>query len=120
MPNEPCHAHVIPFSRFTPKVYHTTPTSPQHHYQRQTVHRFPPFAWLSLSTFFTIFCSTIKKARTTRSCPVRQHNALLEIRLNHTLTQLAQRDPPYARETLFLGLETVAYCLGRSAGTPAR
>lgn len=50
-------------------------------------------------TFFTIFCSSIRKARTTRS-----------------LVQLAQRLPPYERETVFLGRETVAYSRGRRAG----
>jgi len=51
-------------------------------------------------TFFTIFCSSIRKARTTRS-----------------LTQFAQRDPPYARWTVLVGLETWEYSRGRRAGT---
>ena len=50
----------------------------------------------------TTFCSSIRKARTIRSW-----------------TQLAHRDPPYARWTVFLGRETVAYSRGRRAGIPA-
>lgn len=34
-------------------------------------------------------------------------------------TQFAHRDPPYARWTVFLGRETVAYSRGRRAGIPA-
>jgi len=34
-------------------------------------------------------------------------------------TQPAQRDPPYARWTVFLGREMVAYSRGRRAGIPA-
>lgn len=33
-------------------------------------------------------------------------------------TQLAHREPPYARWTVFLGRLTVAYSRGRRAGTP--
>jgi hypothetical protein len=47
----------------------------------------------------TIFCSSIKKARTILS-----------------RTQLLHREPPYARETVFCGRETVAYSRGRRAG----
>lgn len=57
------------------------------------------FCWDSLSTFFTIFCSSIKKARTMRS-----------------RTQLAHLDPPYARWTVFFGREIWEYSRGRSAG----
>lgn len=53
----------------------------------------------SRMTFLTIFCSSIRKARTTRS-----------------LTQLAQRLPPYARCTVFFGREIWAYSRGRRAG----
>ena len=59
-----------------------------------------PFAWFSLSTFFTIFCSSIRNALTTLS-----------------LTQFEHLDPPYARWTVFLGLEICEYSRGRSAGT---
>lgn len=52
----------------------------------------------SLTTFLTIFCSSIKNARTIRS-----------------LTQFAHREPPYARWTVLLGRETVAYSRGRRA-----
>ena len=34
-------------------------------------------------------------------------------------TQLAHREPPYARWTVFLGRDTWAYSRGRSAGIPA-
>ena len=53
----------------------------------------------SLSTFLTIFCSSMRKARTTRS-----------------RTQLPHLEPPYARWTVFLGLESPAYSRGRRAG----
>lgn len=55
---------------------------------------------LSLRTFLTIFCSSIKNALTMRS-----------------RTQLPQREPPYARRTVFWALEVVAYSRGRRAGT---
>lgn len=57
--------------------------------ESQDIYR-PPLFFFSASfmTFLTIFCSSIKKARVTRS-----------------LTQLAQREPPYDRETDFFGLE---------------
>jgi len=58
------------------------------------------FSSLSLRTFFTIFCSSIKNARTTLS-----------------FTQLPHRDPPYARWTVFFGLEIWEYSRGRRAGT---
>ena len=60
-----------------------------------------PFCFFSASfmTFFTIFCSSMRKARVTRS-----------------LTQLAQREPPYERETVFFGREMVEYSRGRRAG----
>lgn len=54
----------------------------------------------SFITFFTIFCSSIKKARTTLS-----------------LTQFAHRDPPYALRTVLLGFEIWLYSCGRRAGT---
>lgn len=54
----------------------------------------------SLSTFFTIFCSSMRKARTTRSW-----------------TQLAHREPPYDRLTDFWGFEIWEYSRGRRAGT---
>lgn len=54
----------------------------------------------SLSTFLTIFCSSMRKARTTRSW-----------------TQLAHREPPYDRLTDFWGLEIWEYSRGRRAGT---
>ena len=57
------------------------------------------FSWVSFSTFLTIFCSSIRKARTIRS-----------------RTQLAHLEPPYARDTDFWVLDTLAYCLGRRAG----
>lgn len=58
-------------------------------------------AWLcSFSTFLTIFCSSMRKARTMRS-----------------RTQLPHLEPPYARWTVFLGLEIWAYSWGRRAGT---
>lgn len=75
-------------------------------YRRQTqlllvpqacLYRF--FCCVSLSTFFTIFCSSIKNALTTRS-----------------FTQFEHRDPPYARWTVFFGREIVAYSRGRRAG----
>ena len=55
---------------------------------------------VSFNTFFTIFCSSIKNARTIRS-----------------RTQLPHLEPPYARCTVFWGLLVVAYSLGRRAGT---
>jgi hypothetical protein len=56
--------------------------------------------WLcSLSTFLTIFCSSMRKARTILS-----------------RTQLAHREPPYARWTVFVGFDTWAYSRGRRAG----
>ncbi len=67
------------------------------------VHHYRFFAWDSLSTFFTIFCSSIRKARTMRS-----------------LTQLPHREPPYARCTDFVGRETCAYSWGRRAGICGR
>ena len=57
------------------------------------------FCWDSLSTFFTTFCSSIKNARTTLS-----------------FTQFEHLEPPYARWTVFLGLEMLAYSRGRRAG----
>lgn len=57
------------------------------------------FSCESFNTFLTIFCSSIKNARTILS-----------------RTQLLHREPPYARETVFFGRETVAYSRGRSAG----
>ena len=66
------------------------------------IYFFPPplcFPSVSLSTFFTIFCSSIKNALTIRS-----------------LTQLLHLDPPYARCTVLLGRLVVAYSRGRSAG----
>lgn len=57
-------------------------------------------ALCSFSTFLTIFCSSIRNARTMRS-----------------RTQLPHREPPYARWTVFLGLEIWAYSRGRRAGT---
>src|SRR5205823_767697 len=59
----------------------------------------PFFSCESFTTFLTIFCSSIKKARTILS-----------------RTQLPHREPPYAREMLFCGRETVAYSRGRRAG----
>jgi hypothetical protein len=53
----------------------------------------------SLRTFLTIFCSSIRKARTILS-----------------RTQLPHLEPPYARWTVFLGLEIWAYSRGRRAG----
>ena len=58
------------------------------------------FVSVSFSTFFTIFCSSIRKARTILS-----------------RTQLLHLDPPYALETFFFDLEVVAYSRGRRAGT---
>ncbi len=57
------------------------------------------FCCVSLSTFFTIFCSSIRNALTIRS-----------------FTQFEHRDPPYARWTVFFGREIVAYSRGRRAG----
>lgn len=54
----------------------------------------------SLRTFLTIFCSSIRNARTILS-----------------LTQLAHLEPPYARWTVFFGRDVVAYSLGRRAGS---
>ena len=34
------------------------------------------------------------------------------------LTQLAQRDPPYVRETVRMRFGTERYCLGRNEGIP--
>ena len=48
------------------------------------------------STFFTIFCSSMRNARTTRD-----------------LTQLAQREPPYARATVRWRLATFLKAIGR-------
>lgn len=48
-------------------------------------------------------CSSIKKALMTLSC-----------------TQFAHLEPPYARCTVFFGLEILAYSLGRRAGIPGR
>jgi hypothetical protein len=59
----------------------------------------PFFSCESFNTFFTIFCSSIKNARTILS-----------------RTQLLHREPPYARDTVFCGRETVAYSRGRRAG----
>ncbi len=59
----------------------------------------PFFSCESFTTFLTIFCSSIKKARTILS-----------------RTQLLHREPPYAREMVFCGRETVAYSRGRRAG----
>ena len=53
----------------------------------------------SLRTFLTIFCSSIRKARTILS-----------------RTQLPHLEPPYARCTVFLGLEIWEYSRGRRAG----
>jgi hypothetical protein len=52
-----------------------------------------------LSTFFTIFCSSIKKARTMR-----------------WRTHWPHREPPYARDTFFCRLLMRWYSDGRSAG----
>lgn len=54
----------------------------------------------SFRTFLTIFCSSIRKALTMRS-----------------RTQLPHLEPPYARWTVFFGLEIWAYSRGRRAGT---
>lgn len=82
---------------FAPKPSPSHPT-PARLSEQRILYRLPFFS-ASFMTFLTIFCSSIRKARTTRS-----------------LTQLAQREPPYARWTVFLGLETWAYSRGRSAG----
>lgn len=58
------------------------------------------FSCVSFSTFLTIFCSSMRKARTIRS-----------------RTQLAHLEPPYARDTDFWVLDMVAYSLGRRAGS---
>ena len=71
---------------------HKTPSAPG-----RTHYRF--FACDSLSTFLTIFCSSIRNARTMRS-----------------LTQLPHREPPYARCTDLVGRETCEYSWGRRAG----
>merc|ERR1712166_904870 len=55
------------------------------------------------STCFTIFCSSIRKARTMRA-----------------RTHLAQREPPYARDTFFLFFARRAYRVGFSTGIPWR
>jgi len=70
--------------------------SRSNHGSTQLATDFPPyhaqsyffFARFSLSTFFTIFCSSIK-------------NALVIL----SFTQFEHLDPPYARWTVFLGLE---------------
>ena len=40
--------------------------------------------------------------------------------MTRSWTQLPHLDPPYARWTVLVGLETLAYCRGRSAGIPGR
>merc|ERR1711939_780821 len=54
-------------------------------------------------TRLTILASSTRNARTMRS-----------------RTQLAQREPPYARWTVFCLFEICAYWRGRRAGTPGR
>lgn len=38
--------------------------------------------------------------------------------MTRSCTQLAHREPPYARCTVFFGFEMLAYSLGRRAGMP--
>ena len=69
--------------------------------KKRRIYFFPVFfSCVSLRTFFTIFCSSIRNARTIRS-----------------LTQFAHLEPPYALDTDFWVLDVVAYCLGLRAGT---
>jgi hypothetical protein len=82
-----------------PSTLPSRPSSPQN--QNQVDAYFFFSAWFcSFRTFLTIFCSSMRKARTMRS-----------------RTQLPHLEPPYARWTVFLGLEIWAYSRGRRAGT---
>ena len=79
------HCLISPPSLFSP------PTS---------LYFFPPFfSCVSFNTFFTIFCSSIKNARTILS-----------------RTQLPHLDPPYALRTVFCACDVVAYSRGLRAG----
>ena len=95
-----------PFSMVNTKAMKTVHPSavnppPTAHYPRANRVYFFLSLWLcSFSTFLTIFCSSMRKARTIRS-----------------RTQLAHLEPPYARWTVFLGLEIWEYSRGRRAGT---
>jgi hypothetical protein len=92
-----------PFSQMNteamrPSTLPSRPSSPQSQNQVDVYFFFS--AWLcSFRTFLTIFCSSMRKARTMRS-----------------RTQLPHLEPPYARCTVFLGLEIWAYSRGRRAG----
>lgn len=83
--------------RLTPSSFPSSP-NPSFPSQKPDIYFF--LSVCSLSTFFTIFCSSMRKARTTRSW-----------------TQLAHREPPYDRLTDFWGLEIWEYSRGRRAGT---
>ena len=75
-------------------------------------------------TRFTIFASSIRKARTTlwgaldEFLPTRRQAGSMRQRRNtyRDRTHVPHRDPPYALLTFFWVLEIVAYSRGRSAG----
>lgn len=72
--------------------------------------------WL-LMTFFTIFASSTRKARRILGRRVVRYGTKGRLKkVYRDFTQSPHREPPYARRTVFIRFETVAYWRGRSAG----
>lgn len=86
--------------------------------ERAGNHFLPAGFCCCLITFFTILASSTRKARMILILKrlAQKKNYIEGVATYLDFTQSPQREPPYARRTVLMRFDTVAYLRGRRAG----
>ena len=88
--------------------------------ERAGNHFLPAGFCCCLITFFTILASSTRKARMILNFEAvsakKKKNYIEGVATYLDFTQSPQREPPYARRTVLMRFDTVAYLRGRRAG----